>query len=369
MNLYPKSFGLSDRPISSRGLLLVMTLLISAGLSSAADKIKPPKVILTVDTFDSEYWSDVILGAKNVAESLGRDVTIIASDYDGQKLISQFGALVSGGCDHCVVVTDPTSAAFLKPMVDRSADAGAQIVTLWNRPENLHPWDYHPEAWAMNTSFDGVKSGYENGRELCKALNGKGSITALEGIPDNPPAKQRIAGLKKALQEYPDVKLLDVQIGGWDQQKAYGITLTWLAKYGAQLNAVFSSNDSMALGVLAALKEKGLAGKVFITGSDGSLDVMKRIKDGEILSTMFVDPQRQGAVAMAFAYGAAVGDIDTNKLTPAQRDFNLREVLITRDNVDQYIVQKTTPPKYTYQELLGDFWMYSDGQIPIGANQ
>jgi ribose transport system substrate-binding protein len=351
------------------GIFLAMLLFVSVALSPAADKIKPQKIILTVDSFDSEYWSDVILGAKNVAESLGRDVTIIASDYDGQKLLSQFGALVSGGCDHCVVVTDPTSAAFLRPMVDRSANAGAQIVTLWNRPENLHPWDYHSDAWAMNTSFDGVKSGYENGKELCRALNGKGNITALEGIPDNPPAKQRLIGLRKALLEYPDVKLLDAQIGSWDQQKAYSITLTWLAKYGARLNGVFSSNDAMALGVLASLKEKGLAGKVFITGSDGSLDVFKRIKDGEILSTMFVDPQRQGAVAMAFAYGAAVGDIDALKLTHAQRDFNLKEILVTKENVDQYIAQKTNPPKYTYQDLAKDFWMYSDGEIPVGANQ
>ncbi|WP_216332441.1 sugar ABC transporter substrate-binding protein [Rhizobium sp. X9] len=340
---------------------------IAFAASAAANDVSG--VYLGVGSASSEYWAAYIAGGTAVAKSLDTEVKVIPSEFDGQKLLEQFGAVFAAGCEDCVVTVDPSSNAFTKAMVERADAAGAKYVNLWNRPDEIHPWDTAPNTWVANISFDGVDSGYQNGMALCKALNGKGNIVALNGIPDNPPAKQRIAGLHKALQECPGVKLLDTQVGNWDQTQGQSITRAWLAKYGNDLNGVFSANDGMALGAVAALREKGLAGKIPVTGSDGSSDVIKLIEKGEMLSTMYVDGYVQGAYAVAIAAAAVKGDIKLDELKQSQRDFYLSQTLVTKDNAASILSAKKDASLFTYDTLKKNFWAVSVGQIPAGANK
>lgn len=340
-----------------------LTLAASAQANDVRD------VYLGVGSASSEYWAAYIEGAKAVASSLGKDVNVIPSEFDGQKLLEQFGAVFAAGCEDCVVTVDPASNAFTKAMIERADAAGAKYVNLWNRPDEIHPWDTAPNTWVANISFDGVDSGYQNAMALCNALGGKGNIVALNGIPDNPPAKQRIAGLHKALQECPGMKLLDTQVGNWDQTQGQSITRAWLAKYGDQLNGIFSANDGMALGAVAALREKGLAGKIPVTGSDGSSDVIKLIEKGDMLSTMYIDGYVQGAYAVALAAAAVKGDVKMDELKQDQRDFFLSQTLVTKDNAASVLNSKKDASQFSYDALKANFWAASVGQIPAGANK
>ena len=145
------------------------------------------------------------------------------------------------------------------------------------------------------------------------------------------------------------------------------ITRTWIARYGNKLNGIFGSNDIMARGAIAALKERGLNGKIFVTGSDGAANALELIKNGDMLATEWNDPTLQGAVTTAIAYAAAAGDIDPEKLTQAQRDFYLQEEVVNKDNVDKFIALKKTDRKFDYNDMKSDLWKYSAGQIPVGA--
>jgi ribose transport system substrate-binding protein len=353
----------------ARRLGAVALVLCSLLPASKAFAIPPgEKLIVGIDETASEYWSEYLQGATDVAESLGTKPTVLADNYQGDQLLAQLGAIYAGGCDKCSLVTNSTSNAFVKAIVERSAKAGVSVVTIWNRPENIHPWDIGSNYWAAHTSFDGVQSGYLQAMALCKALNGKGQIAAIEGVPSTPPAFQRIAGLKKALAECPGMKLVDTQVGDWQETKAQSITRTWMARYGANLNGIFASNDSMARGAVAALREKGMNGKIPVTGSDGSNIGLQMVKSGDMLATVWNDPVLQGAVSVALAHAAAVGDVQADKLTKAQRDFYLKQDLVTKDNVDKYLALKAKSPKYTYDEIKKDFWKESEGQIPAGVN-
>jgi ribose transport system substrate-binding protein len=350
------------------------TGLLAAGLALTA----PPRpaaaedshrLLIGIDETASEYWSEYIQGVNDIAASLDKKLTILTSNYQGDQLLAQLGAIYATGCRGCALATDPSSNAFVKAVVDRSARAGVYVVTIWNRPENIHPWDTDPKYWVAHTSFDGVMSGYMQAMALCKALHGKGQIAAIEGVPSTPPAFQRIAGLHKALTECPGLKLVDTQVGDWQETKAQNLARTWLARYGDKLDGIFASNDAMARGAISALKEKNLNGKVLVTGSDGSNVALEMIKAGDMLATVWNDPVLQGAVSISLAYAAAIGDIDPQTLTHAQRDFYLKQELVTRDNVDHYLALKKNQPKYTYEELKKNFWADSAGEIPVGANK
>ncbi|MGI4797318.1 MAG: sugar ABC transporter substrate-binding protein [Janthinobacterium lividum] len=352
------------------GLLtgLAFTAATAGPVAQAATEAKGGKLVVGIDETASEYWSEYLQGVRDIGQSLGKDPVVLTSNYQGDQLLAQLGATYSAGCHDCALATDPSSNAFVKAIVARSAKAKVHVVTLWNRPEDIHPWDTYADYWVAHTSFDGVMSGYEQAMALCKALGGKGTIAAIEGVPSTPPAYQRIRGLKKALKECPGMKLVDTQVGDWQETKAQDITRTWLARYASGLQGIFASNDSMARGAVAALKEKGLNGKILVTGSDGSNIGLEMVKSGDMLVTIWNDPVLQGAISMSLAYAAAIGDIDPEKLTHAQRDFYLKEEPVTRDNVDKYLALKHDQPKYTYDEIKKDFWKDSAGQIPQGAN-
>ena len=173
------------RRLRAKATLAITVAGLVGALATPASAEKVDRFYLGVGSTTSEYWADVALGAKAVADLVGGNLQILASEFQGEKHLQQFGSIFSAGCSHCVVVIDPASNAFTKALVERTADADAFIVTLWNRPKSIHPWDTAPNNWVANTSFDGVDSGYQNGMALCKALNGKGNIVALEGIPDS----------------------------------------------------------------------------------------------------------------------------------------------------------------------------------------
>jgi ribose transport system substrate-binding protein len=88
-----------------------------------------------------------------------------------------------------------------------------------------------------------------------------------------------------------------------------------------------------------------------------------------MLSTMKVDAVGQGAIATALAYAAASGDIDVAKLTQAQRDFWLKQTLVTKDNAAAILAAKPDLAEYTYEKIKANFWATSPGQIPVGANK
>jgi ribose transport system substrate-binding protein len=217
-----------------------------------------------------------------------------------------------------------------------------------------------------HVAFDGVDSGYRNAKALIEAIGGRGNIVALGGVPDNPPAKQRLAGLQRALDEHPEVRLLDSQPADWDATKAQGITETWIARYGDRIDGIFSASDGMSVGAVAALRARGLNGRVPVTGSDGSSDGLRLVKSGDMVSTMFIDPVYMGAITLAMAYAAQRGDLDPSRLSHEQRAFYLEQTLVTEQNVDEFLDRRLDPGALSYQTLERDFWARSAGPLHRG---
>jgi ribose transport system substrate-binding protein len=354
------------------GVTAIGPLTMSAiGYPSAALADNSGNQYISVDAVDSEYWNEYIQGAQGIVESVGKHGNLIASNYNGAQLIAQYQAIFSAGCSKCAIAGDASGGAFVKPWVERAEKAGAYVVTVWSRANDIHPWNTAPKAWVAHTSFDGVRSGYEQTKALCEAMKGTGGLAAIKGAPDAAPAPQRIKGMKEALakeQICKNVKLLAMEVGNWEETKAQGIVRAWVARFGDQLNAVMASNDGMARGAIAALREKGLNGKVFVTGSDGASDALNEIKAGDLQMTMWNDPVLQGAVAMSIAYAASIGDIDPSKLSEKQRDFYMNQEVVNPGNVDKFLALKKDHPKFTYEQMKGHWFDYIESQIPPNAN-
>ncbi len=147
-----------------------------------------------------------------------------------------------------------------------------------------------PGSFVTYVGADDFEIGYREARYLFENLGGKGKIVFIEGVPAAPTNRERLRGYRRAFAEFPGIEVLGSGVGNYQQPDARGAMAKLLAQH-PQIDAVLSANDSMALGVLEALKAANRTAVVI--GINGILPAVKQIETGAILAS--VDLERAAA--------------------------------------------------------------------------
>ena len=79
-------------------------------------------------------------------------------------------------------------------------------------------------------------------------------------------------------------KIVGSQSGQWEMELANKVASAMLSQHPS-LKALLCSNDSMALGALAAVNAAGRAGKVAVVGFDNISAIQAAVKDGSVVAT------------------------------------------------------------------------------------
>ena len=151
-----------------------------------------------------------------------------------------------------------------------------------------------PGNFVTFVGADDFAIGYRQARYLFDHLAGKGRIVILEGTAGAPTNRERIRGYKQALTEAPGITVLASASGSYQQADGKRVMAGFLADR-AEIDAVLSANDSMALGALEALKEANRTAVVI--GINGILPAVKRIGSGELLATVDFNMFKIGCTA------------------------------------------------------------------------
>jgi len=115
----------------------------------------------------------------------------------------------------------------------------------------------------------------------------------------------------------------------WDDGKAYETAINELSA-NPDITAVFGAWDPGALAGLAAVKEKGLLGKVKVFGFDGLPGAFKSIKDGELTGTIKQDNKKMAQVIVGSLLSQINGQEGVKKLL-------IDGFVIDKSNVDEYM--------------------------------
>ena len=99
---------------------------------------------------------------------------------------------------------------------------------------------------------------------------------------------------QRALAEFPGIELLGSGVGNYQQPDARQVMEKFLAEH-QRIDAVLSANDSMALGVLEALKSANRTS--IVIGINGILPAVKQIEAGSILATVDFNMFKIGCMA------------------------------------------------------------------------
>jgi ribose transport system substrate-binding protein len=151
-----------------------------------------------------------------------------------------------------------------------------------------------PGNFVTYVGADNFEIGYREARYLFEHLGGKGKIVVVEGTPAAPTNRERVRGYRRAFAEFPGIEVLDSGVGNYQQPDAKRVMENFLHQY-PQIDAVLSANDSMALGVLEALR--GANRTAIVIGINGILPAVKEIEAGAILASVDFNMFKIGCTA------------------------------------------------------------------------
>jgi D-xylose transport system substrate-binding protein len=264
-----------------------------------------PLIGLSLDTLKEERWQrdrDVFVAE---AERLGAKVIVQSANSDDTRQVRDIESLISRGVDVLVVVAHNASAM---PRAVKSANREKIPVVSYDR------LILNADV-ACYISFDNVKVGEAQAAYAVERMpkDRPARIVRVYGAPTDHNARLFKAGQDNILLPLIAAGKIEVVFEDWAidwrPEAAKKIMNAAIAKVGRQIDAVVASNDGTAGGVVQALLEEGLAGKVLVTGQDADLAACQRIQRGTQAMTVYKPVKdlaiRAARVAVEFAKGKA----------------------------------------------------------------
>ena len=241
---------------------------------------------------------------------------VLATASDPGKQVNDIEDMVATRNIDALVVL-PFESDPLTPPVQAVADSGAWV-TVVDRGLSVEGIEDLYVA-GDNTGFGTVSGNY-----MVSKMPDGGDIVVFRGIPttiDN----QRVDAFTAAI-DGSGINVLDMEHGNWNRDDSFTVMQDFLSKY-PNIDAVWASDDDMAIGVLAAIEAAGRDDVQFVLGGAGMKEMIKRTADGDAMIPANVTyPPSMIATAIEMT---AVG-LTSN--APVSGSFVIGSVLVTQEN-------------------------------------
>ena len=300
-------------------------------LASTAAAGEPLKIAVVPKSVGNEYWSAVQAGAMKARADLAAEGVAVEILWKGteredqidkqKQIIADF---VAQKVDALVIA--PMHAQQLVPSVEAAARAKIPVVLIDS---------------SVNTTMvvgmvatDNYRAGTLAARCLAKALGGQGKVIMLRFQPGHSSTAPRERGFLDTLQKYPGIEVVSAdQYAGATTETGKKAAKVLLEQFGANLKGVFTPNLISTEGMLGALRESGLAGKVNFVGFDASTENIEALRKGEMQGVVVQQPFMMGYTGVRTAVAALQGKL-------VDKEISAEVALVTKENLDTPEIQR-----------------------------
>jgi methyl-galactoside transport system substrate-binding protein len=222
-----------------------------------------------------------------------------------------------------VIAINPVDRTAAGAIVDKAKAANIPVVFFNREPfaNDMNKWDkvYYVGAKAeqSGTMQGEIAAEYWKAHsEVDKNKDGVMQYIMLKGEPGHQDAELRTEySIKAVTGAGIKVQLLAEDTAMWDRPRAVEKMDAFWARFGDQIQVVFSNNDDMALGVIESLRKVGFfsAGRYLpVVGVDATAPALQALSEGTLLGTVLNDAANQGKATFDLAYALANGTNPAN---------------------------------------------------------
>jgi len=311
-------------------IVIVLIFAMAATASFAQPKLKHLKIGYSMPAATAGYMARAIYWAKKgMADWKAKDKDVEFLYVNAENVTKQANDiedLISKGIN--VLIVWPYDAS-VTSVIEKAWKSGIYTVVM-DRGTSKFCYD----CYLSNDDEGYTREGTE---WLAKALNYKGNMVLIEGIPC-PINTVRIETIKKTAAQYPGMKILDSQPGNWRKDEALKVMENYLQKYKS-IDAVYTADDDMMLGALQAYKESGRKDIKYFLGGACDKNVIKMIMDGSeplVQANVTYPPDQCATVVGVAIIGARGKNFEGFYQKKIPTRIILSAELVTRQNAASY---------------------------------
>ncbi len=306
--------------ISIAALLLALPL-CTASTSFAKDA--KDIVVAVIPKVAVPFFDDCNNGAKAAAAADGVQYQwVVPQNTQGSTQVKIIEDLMAKKVDGIAIsVNEPKS---VESIIKKAVASGIKVLT--------YDSDSAKSGRSMYIGTNNGSAGETMGESMAKALDGKGEVAIVTGQLDAANLNERIAGIKKALAKYPDIKIVATEGTEDDLAKAVSVDEA-LFRGHPNLKGIFGVSQVGGPSVAKVMDTKEFGSKkgaVKVFAFDDLPDTVKGVKEGFIQGIMVQRPVTMGKLAVDHL----VAQIDGKETDP--KDLDTGVTVVDASNLNGY---------------------------------
>ncbi len=322
--------------MKAEALLTLVALLAACGGSAPPDPAKEEIVVAVIPKGTTHsFWKAIHAGAVKASRELGVEVIWKgpAREDDRDAQIAEVENFVSRGVSGIVLA--PTDDKALRLPVTDAMRAGIPVVII---DSGLDSDDY-----VSFVATDNYQGGRLAGERMVERLQGKGKVVLLRYMEGSASTMERERGFLEVMTENPGLEVVSSnQYAGATAETAYQASENLLARFKSEsgslaIDGIYCPNESSSFGMLRALQDSGLAGKVVLIGFDASDQMVRALENGEFDALVLQNP-----VNMAYLGVKTMVSHLRGEEVPERIDTGV--TLVTRDNMNDPAIAELLRP-------------------------
>ncbi|CAH0118379.1 MULTISPECIES: ABC transporter substrate-binding protein [unclassified Paenibacillus] len=250
--------------------------------------------------FQHQFWQAVKQGAEKAAQELNVEITFEGPESESQvdKQIEMLQAALDKKPDAIAFAALDSQAAL--SLLEKAKAANIPVVGFDSGVEGDIP--------VTTAATDNIAASALAADKMAELIGNEGEIAMVVHDQTSRTGVDRRDGFKNRIeQNYPNIKIVDIQYGGGDQLKSTDLAKAIMQAY-PNLKGIFGSNEGSAIGVVNAVKEMKKEGQLVVIGYDSGKQQTDAVRSGLMAGAVTQDPIGIGYWAVKAAVQAVNGE-------------------------------------------------------------
>src|SRR5690606_10428810 len=242
----------------------------------------------------------VKLGAERAAQEFNVDITFEGPESESQvdRQIDMLQAALSRQPDAIAIAALDSRAVI--PLLEQAHAAGIPVIGFDSGVDSDIP--------VTTAATDNVAAAALAADKMAELIGYEGEVAVIVHDQTSRTGIDRRDGFVNRIREaYPNIRIVDVQYGGGDHLRSTDLAKAIIQAH-PNLKGFFGANEGSAIGIINAVMELNMVGKIVVIGYDSGQLQIQAIRSGIMAGAITQNPIGIGYEAVRAAVAAIRGE-------------------------------------------------------------